>query len=162
MERMQRRRDNSSGSIVTNVLVLISLLFSIVLLGHMLGWFGEAAQVAQEQFGPRAMLKKYETFKDQAAALDAKRANIEASKARMKNMEQTYAGVPRTHWARPDLEQYNLWSTEVAGMLASYNDLAAQYNAEMAKVNWRFANAGDLPAGATVPLPREFKPYESQ
>jgi hypothetical protein len=27
------------------------------------------------------------------------------------------------------------------------------------KFNWRFTNVGDMPPGATTPLPREYKPY---
>jgi hypothetical protein len=45
------------------------------------------------------------------------------------------------------------------GIKASYRTLAAEYNAAMAKFNYRFANAGDLPEGATEPLPREFATY---
>ena len=53
----------------------------------------------------------------------------------------------------------SLWRSEVAGVKASYNGLAAEYNAQMAKFNWQFCNVGDLPKGADVALPREFKPY---
>ena len=45
-------------------------------LSFVLGVFGEAAEVAQEEFGPRALLKKYEQFKDQSAMLDKKVADI--------------------------------------------------------------------------------------
>lgn len=74
-------------------------------------------------------------------------------------MTTTYAGVPRTDWPRADLEQYNLWSSEFAGVIASYNGLAAEYNAQMSKANWAFTNVGDLPDGASEPLPREFATY---
>ena len=124
--------------------------------------FGETAQVAQEQFGPRAALKKYEWFKDAAAQLEAKRANIEVLNGRLGAMEEGYNHASRSEWAREDREQYNIWMSETAGVKASYNQLAAEYNAQMAKANWRFANAGDLPAGASEPLPREFKPYVTQ
>jgi hypothetical protein len=52
--------------------------------------------------------------------------------------------------------------SEVAGVKASYNSLAAEYNANMVKVHWAFCNAGDLPAGAAEALPREYKPYETR
>ncbi len=74
-------------------------------------------------------------------------------------MDKTYAETPRINWPRTDLEQYNLWTTELAGVIAAYNSLAAEYNAQMAKENWAFCNVGDLPAGATEPLPREFAAY---
>jgi len=70
-----------------------------------------------------------------------------------------YGSAARKEWAREDREQFNVWSSEVAGVKASYNSLAAEYNAQMAKMNWRFTNVGMLPQGATQPLPREYKPY---
>src|SRR3990167_6246123 len=116
------------------ILAVFALFIFVSVIGYGLGWFGEAARVTQEEFGPRAMLEKYETYKDFA----------------------------RQKWPREDREQYNVWSSEVAGVKASYNTLAAEYNAQMAKFNWRFANVGELPKGADKPLPREFKPYITQ
>jgi hypothetical protein len=68
-------------------------------------------------------------------------------------------GESRKDWAREDREQLNVWMQEVAGVKASFNQLAAEYNANMAKFNYRFTNAGDLPRGATEVLPREFRTY---
>ena len=136
--------------------LLLSVLIGMI--GYGLGWFGEAAQVTQQQFGATAVLKKYEWFKDAAAQLDKKRADVVVYESRLKGMDSSYLNVPRQKWARDDREQYNVWSSEVAGVKASYNSLAAEYNSAMAKMNWRFANAGDVPKGAD-PLPREFVPY---
>lgn len=122
----------------------------------------ETADVAQEQFGARALLHKYEWFKDASAALDRKRADIEVYRKRMDDLKASNDGQPRSKWAREDREQSNLWSSELAGIKASYNQLAAEYNSEMAKFNWRFANRGELPQGAGNPLPREYKPYETE
>jgi len=144
------------------ILALFALGIFASVIGYSLGWFGEAAQVAQEEFGPRAMLEKYELFKDEAAQLEKKQADITVYDGRMKAMDETYKSLPRQKWPREDREQYNVWSSEVAGVKASYNSLAAEYNAQMAKFNWRFANVGELPKGAEQPLPREFKPYVSQ
>ncbi len=142
----------------------IFIVFALACFGGVLsysvGWFGEAGQVVREEFGPRAVLKKYEWFKDASAQLDAKVANIDAAQARIKSLHDTYAGTPRTQWARADLEQYNLWQNEVSGLKANFNGLAAEYNAAMSKENYRFTNVGDLPQGATKVLPRQFKPYQ--
>src|SRR4051812_6824001 len=54
------------------------------LVGSACGLIGETAQVAKEQFGPRATLVKYEWFKDAAAQLDKKRADIVLYEGRMK------------------------------------------------------------------------------
>jgi len=145
------------GLKIFGLILVLSVLGSVV--GHGLGWFGEAARVTQEQFGPRAMLVKYEWFKDAAAQLEKKRADITVYEGRMTSMNDDYKDLPRQNWPREDREQYNVWSSEVAGVKAGYNSLAADYNAQMAKFNYAFANIGDLPKGAETPLPREFKPY---
>jgi hypothetical protein len=131
-------------------------------IGYVLGWFTETAVVIKEEFGPRAALDKYSWFKDAAATLEKKRADITVYQSRLAALDTTYTGVSRTQWAREDREQYNVWQTEVAGVKASYNSLAAEYNAAMSKFHWQFAEAGRLPPGANDPLPREFKPYQLQ
>lgn len=141
----------------------IMIIFVLCCFGGVLsytaGWIGDAGQVAKTEFGPKALMAKYTWFKDASAQLDAKRANIEDAKARITSMETSYAGTPRNQWVRADVEQYNLWQNEVSGMKANYNNLAAEYNSAMSKFNYRFTNVGDLPQGATVVLPREYKPY---
>lgn len=159
--------ENSRGPFgyFTKVIVLLFLLSAVIGgLGYVFGWFSEGAAVIQEEFGPRAMLKKYEWFKDASAQLDAKAANITAMEQRVVGMEQSYTEegrlLPRTKWARPDVEQYNQWLNEVAGLKANYNSLAAEYNANMAKFNYAFANQGTLPKGAEKVLPREYRQYQ--
>lgn len=141
------------------VLIIAALGAVLGGLGMIFGWCGETARVGQQEFGPKAMLEKYSWFKDAAAQLEKKKADVEVYEGRVRRMEETYRETPRTQWPREDREQYNVWQSEVAGVKASYNTLAAEYNANMAKFNWRFANQGELPPGADAPLPREFKPY---
>jgi hypothetical protein len=76
-------------------------------------------------------------MKDIAALLDAKRASIDVAEAYIAEIRQIHP------WRRADKEEYYLRLAEVRGMKTSYNQLAATYN-----------------AGATTPLPREFKPYD--
>jgi len=131
-------------------------------IGYTCGLFREGGKVVQEEFGPSALLTKYEWFKDSAAELEKKRADISVYRERVKSMEEDYGSTPRKDWDRTDKEQLSIWRSEVAGVIASYNGLAAEYNAQMAKFNWRFANVGELPKGADDPLPREFKAYETK
>lgn len=138
---------------------LLGIVISVI--GYPLGWFSSAAKVAKQEFGPEAAMQKYGWFKDAAAQLDKKRADIQVYEGRIKAMDETYKSTPRTKWAREDREQYNIWSSEVAGVKAGYNSLAAEYNANMAKFNWRFANIGDVPQGAR-PLPRDFPEYTNK
>lgn len=158
----ERAADYGPGPIVAKaILFSVGLFVALGLFGYACGWFTEAGQVAQEQFGARAMLEKYEWFKDASAALDAKLASIQVYEKRFADMKTSYGDTPRSQWSRDDREQWNLWTSEIAGITASYNTLAADYNAQMAKFNYRFANVGELPQGAATPLPREYKPYQT-
>ncbi len=122
-------------------------------------WFGGAVEVAQQEFGAKELLRKYEWFKDAAASLDKKRADIQVYQSRITQMNEDYSDTHRKDWPRTDREQMSVWQAESSGVKASYNGLAAEYNSQMAKFNWRFCNAGTLPKGATVTLPREFASY---
>ena len=123
-------------------------------------WFvNESVQVAKEEFGPRALLEKYEMFKDMHSALDKQKANIEVYQVRITSMESDYAGVPRKDWDRVDKQTMSTWQSEVAGVKANFNQMASEYNAAMAKFNYAFCNVGTLPQGATEPLPREYITY---
>lgn len=116
----------------------------------------QAKEVAIDEFGPKALLVKYEWFKDASAQLDKKNADIKVFEVRLKEIKNQFKDkeIPRHIY-----EQYMIWHSEVAGIKASYNSLAAEYNSQMAKFNWQFCNAGTLPQGATEVLPREHKPY---
>lgn len=140
-------------------IVVLSVLFGSISYG--LSWFSETAQIAKEEFGPRAMLKKYEYFKDVAAQLDKKRGDVGIYQSRISSMVQDYEGSKRKDWDRTDKEQMSTWQSEVSGVKASYNALAADYNSQMSKFNWAFTNVGSLPKGAIDTLPREFKEYLS-
>lgn len=147
------------------IILLIAALSAVIgTVGYVAGWFSDAASVVKEELAPRTLLKKYEWFKDVSAQLDAKAKNIEAMEGRVKALEASYSEdgkvLPKSKWARTDAEQHNQWLNEVAGLKANFNDLAAQYNAAMAKINFAFTNVGELPRGADKPLPRQFKPYQ--
>lgn len=144
---------------MTRLNPMLMVLTTLVFMSGCMRACNEAADVAHEEFGPRALLTKYEWFKDAAAQLDKKKADIKVYNSRLKLLVEAYDGAKRSEWTKEDREQHNLWSTEVAGVRASYNMLAAEYNSQMSKFNWQFTNAGQLPQGATEPLPREFKPY---
>jgi len=165
-ENAQKRLEAGPMSALKLVLIAVVVLMvaglGLRIVGGALGWFGEAVTVAREEFGPRAMLQKYEWFKDAAAQLDKLNADIRVYDQRQTSLVEAYAGTPRTAWPRDDRQEWSLIASEVAGVKAAYNGLAAEYNAEMAKFNWAFANAGQLPAGADRALPREFRTYEVQ
>ena len=145
-----------------SLLVIAVLVLGVMLIFAPIRVVQNAGQVAMEQYSPKILLEKYEWFKNASAQLDAKGANIKALQMRTKSMDDMYKGSSRKDWPRQDLDQYNLWTNEVAGVVLSYNNLAAEYNSQMSKFNWRFTNAGSLPQGATEILPREFRAYKTE
>lgn len=154
---MKTARNVSMGCALAVVAVIVAVI--LVVVGIALHHAQRTGEVVLQETDPAVLQARYVWFKDVAAQLDKKRADIEVYESRAKSIAKTYDGVPRSKWAREDREQQNVWEQEVAGVKASYNGLAAEYNAAMAKWNWRFCNVGTLPPGATEPLPPEFKPY---
>ncbi len=142
-------------------LLALLLLLLLCLINASCSWSTRALEVANKELDPENLLKRYEWFKDASAHLDKKQADIQVFEAQIKDLEGQYEGEKRKQWAREDRDQYNLLRSQLAGVKASFNQLAAEYNAAMAKINYRFTNVGDLPAGSNKPLPREYKPYET-
>lgn len=160
--------DSKSGCIVFLVVALVIMLLPVTWFAgvafHLWGAVStnvhSAVDVFQEQTEAHELLRKYEWFKDASAQLDKKKADIRVYDSRFANLKNAYSGQPRSAWSREDREQSNIWESEVSGIKASYNGLAADYNAAMAKINYAFCNRGKLPQGAETPLPREYKPYD--
>ena len=140
-------------------IILVLVVALIVTTFTSCRYVSDAQDTAFNEFKPSALLKKYEYYKDASAALDKKVADIGVYTSRILDLKDQYKGVPRKDWARDDREQMSIWQSELAGIKASYNTLASEYNAAMAKFNYAFCNVGELPKGATSPLPREFKTY---
>lgn len=115
----------------------------------------DASDTLFQETKASTLLKKYQWFKDAKAQLEAFDSSIKIQQKRLDFLESD-----RANWNRDDRQNWHQVSTEVAGIKAGYNNLAAEYNAAMAKVNYSFCNVGDLPRGATEPLPRSFAPYK--
>jgi hypothetical protein len=151
----------------TTLLYVFCTLFLIALIPMCLAgdfacsWLSEGAAVAREELGPRALLKKYEEFKDMHAMLAKKQADIKILAQGLADWDELY-DVPRGQWPRDERQQYAQDKQALAGLKLSFNALAAQYNARMAKINYQFCNIGELPAGATEVLPREYAAYATQ
>lgn len=161
MRRNLKNNNSAAMGPISIIVLIVVALGALWIVGTVLGFFGEATQVAHEEFNPRAMLDKYEWFKDAAASLDAKKASIDVYQADLDKMVDSYGNTSRKDWSREDKEFYQQRSTDIAGIKASYNKLAADYNAQMAKFNWAFANAGAMPKGLEdrPALPREYRTY---
>jgi len=132
------------------LIMLVSCAFGIISLPV---WFASrSVAVVKQQVDPAELLRKYELFKDESAQLDAKLASIKIKQQQIKDMKTMQMD-------RTNREQLMIWQQELGGMEYSFNQLAADYNSNMSKINYAFCNVGQLPQGASQPLPREYKPY---
>jgi hypothetical protein len=131
------------------VLPFIAMFALSSIFGNAIGLFSEGAAVAGEELGPRAALRKYEWFKNASTQLARKAADITVYQSRVDDMAEGYMGTPRKDWDRVDKEQMSQWMAEVARVKASYNGLAAEYNAAASKVNWA-SFEGDVPHTVTT------------
>ena len=144
------------------ILCLIIMVPSVIFIrgcGMVENMATDGISTVEKQFSPSQLLKKYEWFKNASAQLDGKIATLGIYEERIERIDKAYQHFKQSEWGRADREQHNVWQSEYLGVKASYNQLAAEYNAAMAKFNYVFCNVGTLPEGAIVPLPREYKPY---
>jgi len=145
-----------TGFAIVGVVILFIVFYVGCGILNTAGWFASRSiDVVKQQVDPAELLRKYELFKDEAAQLDAKLANIKIKEGQIKEVkEELKVSADRTN-----REQMMIWEQELGGIEYRYNALAADYNAQMAKINYRFCNVGELPQGASEPLPREYNPY---
>ena len=92
-------------------LIWIALGFIIFLsiLSYALGWVGETAKVTKEEFGPKAALKKYEWFINQANYIKEAKTKIEVFEKRVKSVDAEYKayGEDLSKWPPHIQVQYN-------------------------------------------------------
>lgn len=137
--------NNPSRSIYYGAFWLLGFMIIFSTIAYGLGWFGEAATVAKEEFGARSSLKKYEWFKDASETLQEKKQTIAVYEQNLTELKAEYEGTPRTEWDRIDKQQFNQWNMEVAGLKASYNKVVKEYNSQSSKFNWSAYNTTELP-----------------
>lgn len=135
------------------IMLLLVMWVGCSILGGVSWFASRTVDVVKQQIDPAELLRKYELFKDESAQLDAKLASIRSKQAAIKKISALPQGD------RTNREQLIVWQQELEGMKYSFNSLAADYNSQMAKINYAFCNVGQLPQGASTPLPREYKPY---
>lgn len=130
--------------------LLIILVLSVAV--YIFGWFGEAAQVAKEEFGPSAALEKYEWFIDQANFIEKMNKDIEIFQNRITKVNKEFSayGENKSKWPPHIQIQYNDRISNVrddlAAIMSQRNNLVKDYNAESNKFNWKpFKTKPDLP-----------------
>lgn len=135
------------------IIVIIGIVVSLI--GFGLGWFGAIA----EEYTGEAYKEKLEWFQNTKATCDRKIADIELQTTRLENwfaLNNDY-----NNWSRFQISTYQQYSTELMGLIQSYNQIASQYNAEMVIWYDEWANPEVDPDGvrAQYSLPHEYKPY---
>ncbi|TSC81674.1 MAG: hypothetical protein G01um101420_920 [Parcubacteria group bacterium Gr01-1014_20] len=134
--------------------VVVGLIVVLTVAGFALGLFGETAQVAQEQFGPRASLAKYEWFIERATMIEKADADVAMFEGRVRGVDEQYAayGPDKAKWAPHIQAEYNSARQQARDDLVSVksqrNNLAREYNAASEKFNW-------APFQTNVDKPRE-------
>lgn len=130
----------STGKIVGVVIIaLIGLWF----VGYLLGWFGEAAKVTQEEFGPKAALKKYEWFINQANAIEKMDQDIKLFENRVNQVNEEYIpyGKDKSEWPLHIQVMYNerkkAVQDDLVAVVSQRNNLVREYNAQSDKFNWK-------------------------
>lgn len=139
-ERRLERGPVSAGIWVIGIIFVLSLVGGLAAWG--LGLFGEAASVAQKEFGPRAALKKYEWFIEQASSIqkmDKDAAMFESRAAAVKEQYKGY-GADMAKWPPHIQAQYNKDTAtareDLLAVASQRNTLVRDYNAASDKFNW--------------------------
>lgn len=122
------------------------LIFLVTLLLYSCSYVEDAKQTAWEETRPKMLLKKYMYFKDLSSSIDNQRANLMVYQEELKD-------------STLDKEYKQQRKSEALGIVANYNHLVSQYNADMSKINYEFCNVGTLPQSNLTPLPRDYKPF---
>lgn len=147
------------GRILWPILGVVVLLW---ILSYFLGWFSEAGQVAQQEFGPSAALEKYQWFIERQNSILKMDQDIKNFEGRLINLEQQYKsdyGQDPAKWSLATQTQYNherqTARDDLLAVISQRNHLVQEYNANSQKFNWEpFRQRTDLP-------PESFEEYKS-
>ena len=152
-ENYERAAEKGPGAILWKIGFLI---FGIVIVtsvvGYSLGWFGEAAGVVQEEFGPKAALAKYEWFIEQANRIEKMDKDITMFEVRVTSVDSQYKtyGDDRAKWPPHIQTQFNRERQQaredLIAVASQRNNLVREYNAASEKFNWKmFQTKPDKP-----------------
>lgn len=151
--RLEVDPEGTSKSMVWKfVFFIIALVVVVSAVGYVFGWFGEAATVVQEEFGPRAALKKYEWFIDQANRVEKMDQDIKMFEGRVTNVDSQYKtyGDDRAKWPPHISVQFNRERQQaredLIAVASQRNNLVREYNSQSEKFNWKlFQTRPDKP-----------------
>lgn len=130
----------SIGIMIILLIVGLSIMGGVI--GYSKGWFEEAGKVAQEEFGPKAAMEKYEWFIEQVNAIEKMDVDITLYTRRLNNVEEEFKsyGTDKSKWPPHIQISYNQRRQEaeddVTAIVAQRNNLVKDYNAASSKFNW--------------------------
>ena len=141
-ESLEKKAEKGPMSLLLAILA-IAVVMAVILggVGYVFGWFGEAGQVAQKEFGPKAALQKYEWFIEQSNAIAKMDADIALFEKRVKDVDKKYEKYgDATKWPIHVSTTYNreieTVKTDLLAVVSQRNNLAKDYNAASDKFNW--------------------------
>jgi len=120
---------------------ILLLGLGLVLIGIPMGWFGQAAEVAKDEFGPKAALEKYEWFIDQAKNIEKMSQDVVLFEERASQVETKFSSYgKKTEWTLDVRMLYNeeikQAQNDVLAVKSQRNGLVREYNAASSKFNW--------------------------
>lgn len=143
-------------------IVLFAFVVVMAIVGTVFHWCGEGAQVARDEFGPKAMLAKYEWFKEQAAAIKKMDKDVALFESRVSSLDEQYKSYGSDHakWPLDVRIQYNhareMGRDDWTAVVSQRNNLVREYNAAGSKFNWKpFATDPNCPSSV-------FQEYKTQ
>jgi hypothetical protein len=126
---------------VIGLLIVMGAILGVV--GYAFNWCGDAAQVTRDEFGPKAMIQKYEWFKEQSAAIKKMDQDIVLFEKRSVSVVSQYKdyGQDKTKWPMDIRLQYNRAKEQarddLMAVVSQRNNLVKEYNAAGSKFNWK-------------------------
>lgn len=117
---------------MTKVFAAIGAFLTMICLFFVLNLTG----VICNEYSPDRMLKKYEWFKDQSTQLQQLQSRIKSTEKRLADFKVTY-GADVNKWGWETKDEYNRVQTVLQGYLEQYNYMAAEYNSQSSKFNWK-------------------------
>lgn len=158
----ERAAEKGPFSIFWRIFLIVLAITAVVMIaGYFIGWFTEGAQVAKEEFGPRAALEKYEWFIDQENRIQKMDQDIAVFEDRYEAIEREYVdlhGKDKTIWSPLVQAQYSherrTARDDLVAVVSQRNNLTQEYNAQSEKFNWEpFKSKPDKPVEGFADYP---------
>ena len=119
-------------------LALLAIIAALGTTGYFMGWFRETTNVVQEEYGPKAMLKKYTWFVDKSNAIKKMDEDVAIFRSRVALVDSAYGPTDKMDVITKELYRNKKLNaeTDLAAVISTRNNLVKDYNAQSEKFNW--------------------------